>query len=560
MVARLLLCVALLGCGLFCSSCGSRRTAATLNDIETYIQERPDSALAEIRVIDTTTLSSRRLRAQYTLLQAMALDKNWIDTTDVNVVMPAVTYYDRHPSGDRQAKAWYYLGRIQYNNAEYDKAIISFTFAGDYSENSPDERFKSLVYQATADTYGQSGLPEESCHYSELAYSTALKAKDTILANASLYRLAQGYSNLKDLDRADSLYQQLLQRKAQVSPNAYPRILADYALFMTNYTDKYEEAVSFFNESLNLTHGFSEINYWCAYAFALAQIGNAERSESIFRQLSVNAAETNAYKTWKSRTCALNHDYQTAYRLLSETSDIQTELLMKYLRQSVVKAQRDYYEAKKEKAEESNRMLRWGLILSVITFISLLVAAYLLIKRARERAKEKNRLLELENSSLQKAISSLSDQMTDMSLRQATLQREFTTHLQSSFREWGRLYKALYQENKSNQLDIRDSVYFEACKAVSKLTGDAQGQKMLEDRLNELFDQVMTHYRADFPSRTESDYHFAAFVFAGFDASVLKIAFQTSSLSATYERKSRLKDSITKSSARHKEQYLLFFR
>ena len=49
-------------------------------------------------------------------------------------------------------------------------------------------------------------------------------------------------------------------------------------------------------------------------------------------------------------------------------------------------------------------------------------------------------------------------------------------------------------------------------------------------------------------------------VFAGFDPSVLKAAFQIPSMPATYERKSRLKDSIARSSAKYKNQYLLFFR
>ena len=93
----------LLLAALFLASCANHQTAATLNDVETYIQARPDSALATICAIDTTTLTTRSLRAHYALLHAMALDKNWIDTTDVNVVMPAVVYYDRHPSGIRRA-------------------------------------------------------------------------------------------------------------------------------------------------------------------------------------------------------------------------------------------------------------------------------------------------------------------------------------------------------------------------------------------------------------------------------------------------------------------------
>jgi hypothetical protein len=116
------------------ASCANRKTAATLNDVETYIQARPDSALATIRAIDTTTLTTRALRAHYALLHAIALDKNWIDTTDVGVVMPAVEYYDRHPSGIRRAKAWYYLGRIQQNGGNRPDAGISFLKAEQFLE------------------------------------------------------------------------------------------------------------------------------------------------------------------------------------------------------------------------------------------------------------------------------------------------------------------------------------------------------------------------------------------------------------------------------------------
>ena len=36
---------------LLLASCASRKTAAILNDVETYIQARPDSALATIRAM-----------------------------------------------------------------------------------------------------------------------------------------------------------------------------------------------------------------------------------------------------------------------------------------------------------------------------------------------------------------------------------------------------------------------------------------------------------------------------------------------------------------------------
>ena len=116
MCRRLLYCFALSLVLLLLASCASRRTAATLDDVETYIQFSPDSALAIIRTIDTTTLTTRSLRAHYALLHAMALDKNWIDTTDVGVVMPAVDYYAKHGTADESAMG------VQ-NNPDTEKKI-----------------------------------------------------------------------------------------------------------------------------------------------------------------------------------------------------------------------------------------------------------------------------------------------------------------------------------------------------------------------------------------------------------------------------------------------------
>ena len=58
------------------ASCACHKTAATLNDVGTYIKERPDSALATIRAIDTTTLTTPKLRAHYALLHAITLCLN----------------------------------------------------------------------------------------------------------------------------------------------------------------------------------------------------------------------------------------------------------------------------------------------------------------------------------------------------------------------------------------------------------------------------------------------------------------------------------------------------
>lgn len=113
-------------------SCDNRQAKALLLDVESYIQERPDSALRVLISVDSLMLNTKSLHARYSLLFAMALDKNYIDTTDVSVVMPAVNYYKRHGNPDERLKAYFYLGRIYLNNKRYDKAAVAYSLVQYY--------------------------------------------------------------------------------------------------------------------------------------------------------------------------------------------------------------------------------------------------------------------------------------------------------------------------------------------------------------------------------------------------------------------------------------------
>ena len=91
-------------------SCDNRQTKSLLQDVETYIQERPDSALRVLRKVDSLTLNTKSLRARYSLLFAMALDKNYIDTTALSILEPTVAYYERLGSPQDKMLSCYYFG------------------------------------------------------------------------------------------------------------------------------------------------------------------------------------------------------------------------------------------------------------------------------------------------------------------------------------------------------------------------------------------------------------------------------------------------------------------
>ena len=149
---RLLMQKPLLCFGLvFLIACGRDITRQRLSDIESYIDSRPDSALAAIRQIDTAALRGRAVKAKYSLLHAIALDKNYIDTADTRIVKPAVEWYDHHGSPEERLKAYYYQGREFYNDKQYNKAAVSYTIALESIGESKDFKQNAMLYSAMAD-------------------------------------------------------------------------------------------------------------------------------------------------------------------------------------------------------------------------------------------------------------------------------------------------------------------------------------------------------------------------------------------------------------------------
>ena len=97
-----------------------------LTDVDSYIESRPDSALAVLEGIDKAELMTKELEAKYALLMSMALDKNYIDRTDLEVMQPAIDYYESHGSATDKLRTFYYQGRIFQNIGDNAEAINSF--------------------------------------------------------------------------------------------------------------------------------------------------------------------------------------------------------------------------------------------------------------------------------------------------------------------------------------------------------------------------------------------------------------------------------------------------
>ncbi len=108
------------------TACHPRPDRATLRTVMPILErsEKVDSCLAVLRSIDTAALTRPADKARWALLYAMALDKNYIDTTDLSVLQPAIDRYTR----------WTHLE----NAKTYDASLDSYLHAERYMGATDD--------------------------------------------------------------------------------------------------------------------------------------------------------------------------------------------------------------------------------------------------------------------------------------------------------------------------------------------------------------------------------------------------------------------------------------
>ena len=131
-----------------CNDARKSETFRVLEDVDSYIEARPDSALAVLEGIDKSELTSKELEAKYALLLSQALDKNYIDLQSDSIIAPAVMYYENHGTPDERLKMYYYSGRIKQNSGDNEGAMEMFVKGESYGDECTDKACLGRLYKA----------------------------------------------------------------------------------------------------------------------------------------------------------------------------------------------------------------------------------------------------------------------------------------------------------------------------------------------------------------------------------------------------------------------------
>lgn len=553
-------------------SCDNRQTKSLLQDVETYIQERPDSALRVLRKVDSLTLNTKALRARYSVLFAMALDKNYIDTTALSILEPTVAYYEKFGSPKDKMLSYYYLGRIYSNRKDYPNAVIFYSQA--LRESSEyDYYHRGLIYAASADAYNASFNDEEELRNTILAYECFEKIGDKDL-DLSLYKVAQAYHNNERFDVADSLYSLVYSGKDSTSR------LALYAMEDLVSNDLYQEKQDV-ERDLELLEYVAEhrgnlsLESYYEYAYLLLLAGKESEAENILSQLS-NREANGKTMAIRYRIAECKGQNEEALALLKSMLSHQNDVVKKKLAQSVFKAQSDYYRLTAEVSEQKSTISNQRSIIILITGLMIIALLYVIfMKRKSTLIREKDRLTQAveeserlletvrnraneEKSEREKDILDLKSRNEREQDKIKDLREMYVALYQKRFSEIGKYYDAA----SSHRLEsIKEKAYHDVISSTQALfeeiASGSEGQKKFEARINADLDDIVSKIRSDFPKLKDDDIRFICYLIVGFDTSTISFLMDISKENVRV-KKHRLREKLNGYSGPNETLYRLF--
>lgn len=526
-------------------SCTQSQVQKQLLDIESYIMERPDSALAVLESIDRELLVTEEERAHHALLHAMALDKNFIDVADDSLARVAVDYYSENGPEKYYARSLYYLGLAYYYQGDYKKAIVEFSRAENVAADS-DSLYLGMVKVTKAFTYNKSYNAIEALKCLREAYEINKKVGDEYYIQIAELYLSSALYNSNHVDESLVLLSKLINDD-DTNPKIRLSAKVSYAFIrIIEFGDNLEELVNLYEEVTDNSDAvyLSFRDYW-AWAYALNVLGRKDEAQDLIDQLKTEESGTSSY--WQYMIAKSDNDLLSALAFLEDYIEYNDVEVSDALRQSLAMAQRDYFESQTELSEMAAEKSRLRLLVALILFIFILmvvVAAVVWYVRKQKMTKEQYLLY----------ISEIRHQLKEAKKEDyPALKKKYLSLYQSRFDTIGELCEQYV--HSQGLVNAEKSVYKKVVSLVDDFTNDYSNREKFEAMLDEDLDNIMTNLRTEMPSLKEKDFMIFSFLVIGFDVTTISNLLNITA-NTVYIRKSRIKSQIQEHNPAHKDQFL----
>ena len=356
----------------------------TITEMETIIEERPDSVLNVLQAIDTDKLIGDEERAKHALLLSMAMDKNYIDRTDFEVLQPAIDYYEDNGSATDKLRTYYYQGCIYQNMGNKTLAMESFVKAISEGCESNDVLTMARTYFAQGTIYFSLYEWDDYIETNKNAASYFKQAEKYNSYANCLIRIINGYTLNDDAENALLYINECKNILGVISDKRVADFYSAYLVYVTKYGTN-QEIDSLINDYINIiTDSFKDWLTLCNAYYKIGKYDDALQATEQYRS-SANTRDELKYKALISMIYEKTDRYEESLRAYKEFMVVSDSTSLAIMRQDTkfVEERHNLEMQKSRETEVKNR-----LTIIVLGCTVALMASLYIINLIRKRLKK----------------------------------------------------------------------------------------------------------------------------------------------------------------------------
>lgn len=524
-----------------------------MSQIWNYIQERPDSALVVLNAMDATAFHGRTL-AEYRLLKAMALDKNYVNVASDSLAMPAYHFFRKHGPREKEMMSLYYLALTRYYSNEYSEAFLLLEDVVRMASSQGDYFYLGLGHIVRSYAFLGSYCVSEAVKSAELGVAAFEAIPNPFQVQRAKLQLADAYHATKDFDKALDIYRELINT-CQKDTFTMRRALIHgaYSLYRGN-PEQADSAMRFYERALNDYRASMSSVEAAHFGEVAAMTGNTQLAHRILEQLKASNQfpAQRAYLEYK--LYAKENRPWDALIATEEYLTLQDTIIRVSLEQSLIKTQRDYQEQKKVSVEHSLLLTKVIGITSSLCFLLVLMMVVMYFARKRKTASEEKEGLINSLGETVKLLQQTEKKNSELEENLKMAQKRYIAAYKKQFSKISSIIANYY--SSSGDKNGRDIVYKQVMEIAATIGNDQTRMSALEKEVNFALDNAMKWYREEFPGKNPDHYNMVCLFMAGFTTPMLEIMTGVPK-NTLYSKKSRILEEIRNSDVEHKDSFLI---
>lgn len=530
----------------------------TLSNVESYIVEHPDSALIVLEQIDISELSSKEERAKLALLLSMALDKNYVDKTDFNVLQPAIAYYEDNGSATEKFQTYYLQGRIYQNQGNDTQAMIAYAQAKELLGGIDNHYLSGQLHTEIGNIYRSNYDYAKSLEAYKTAYDHYTAVGLESYAAYALLDIGLSYWNLEDNAKGIEYINEALQMALKLQDEYLEMVCYQNIVILCDDIDAVGRCGSIVEALVN-QYNIEKFGSGSLVAIAsyYAEVEEYDRMEEYIGRAwsnTINAKDSiNVYLT-QADIFKRTGKPEEALQYFEAGVKLQNREVRSSLKQPIETTQKEYFQQQAEhNAYRLKKDRELYITLGIIALLALIVVAMYIRHRMLSKDLEISKYKVL-SSELQSAIRNREDRLSAISEHISSQEEAHNTLVSDMHRQIAELFEKQYEllDKLSNTYyetqgvsKEKENIFKQVKSEIDKFATDKRAVAQLEKIVNTYKRNVIGLVRSEIPNISERDITLLCYIYAGFSAKSISI-FIGETTSNILTRKSRLRSKIAK--------------